>query len=78
MTEMYIAYGIDPKQASILKVLEDLIGKPIPKVNSIEKFTFGAKVVSNNVIGLGLYFRGLKKLPISIEKFHFGNSVENC
>ena len=50
MTEMYIAYDVDPKQASILKDLEDLIGKPIPKVNSIEKFTFGAKVVTRNLL----------------------------
>jgi len=33
MTEMYLAYGIDPKQSITLKDLEDLIGKPVPKVN---------------------------------------------
>ena len=44
-----------------MELKEEIGGVPI--VSSIEYDTFGVVIVDNHVVGLGLYDKGLKKLP---------------
>jgi len=47
----------------ILDELENLIGKPIPRVKKMKKNAFGVKVQAGKIIELGLPDSGLTQLP---------------
>ncbi|MFX0063139.1 MAG: leucine-rich repeat domain-containing protein [Candidatus Hermodarchaeota archaeon] len=53
-------------EATILFLLETLVGKPIPQVFQIKRSTFGFTVEEKRITGLGLPYQGLKYLPESL------------
>ena len=63
-------YSVTPKQAQVLRDLEDLIGKTIPPLNlymfKIDMSKFGVSVEDDNVTILELCNQGLTSLPESI------------
>ena len=50
-------------EAQYLEALEHLLGKPLPQVDTIFSDTFGAKIDSEKVTGVGLFNCGLMTLP---------------
>lgn len=57
---------LKPEQATILKDLEKLVGKPIPLVEDVSWDTFGVKIDSENIVGLGLHGCGIATFPETI------------
>ncbi len=66
--EYVINYVTKQINSYIISELENMIGKPIPKVNEIERDTFGMVLDDNKILGLGLYECRLKNLPEPILK----------
>ncbi|MHA1310625.1 MAG: leucine-rich repeat domain-containing protein [Candidatus Helarchaeota archaeon] len=63
--EYVINYVNKQINSYIISELENMIGKPIPKVNEIKWDTFGMVLDDNKILGLGLYECRLKNLPES-------------
>ena len=53
-------------QRSILKSLEELIGKPIPIVDEISSQKVGVKFEGENITGLSLFLNNVNKLPETV------------
>jgi len=66
--EYVINYVTKQINSYIISELENMIGKPIPKVNEIKWDTFGMVLDDNKILGLGLYECRLKNLPEPILK----------
>ena len=62
---------IKPEQAEVLEALELMIGKPVYPIKKIYATAFGVKLEEKNIVGLGLYKCGLKKLPNNFENLKF-------
>jgi Leucine-rich repeat (LRR) protein len=59
-------FSVKPDQAKVLEELEKNVGESFLEVDVLEWDTFGFKIDTGNVVGIGMFNRGLTKLPDSI------------
>ncbi|NHK32602.1 MAG: hypothetical protein FK730_14710, partial [Asgard group archaeon] len=66
MTSKYKGISMEKRDASILSELENIIGESIPKVDEINRLTFGYKLKNNKLVGLSIIEKELRQFPESI------------